>query len=422
MIALPKRLRDIHYGWVIAGAGVLVLLSSIGLGRWSYTMILPGMQAGLGLSYARMGMIGTGNFAGYLIAVLLSPFLVRRHQPRITIVAGLLLIGFSMAIMSQCRDFLSVLLFFSLAGVGSGLANIPMMALTAPWYRSDQRGKATGIVLCGNGLGISFAGFLVPRVNHINGINGWRTDWLILGLIALVVAVTSGLLLRNHPLEMGLEPLGRVPLAAHDENHTNDEKSKSGVLLRLSLLYLAFGLTSSVFGTFIVTSMIHEYGLSESTAGFFWSWVGFCSLLSGVGLGALSDRIGRRYALAAVFTIHAIAYALAGFKLGTSGLAASVILFGLSIFGVPAIVTASLGDHFSGAKVARALSIATLFFAVGQAAGPIAAASMAGPKGIFTITYLAAALITAAAAVFALTLPAMQRNAPPVPQSAADTH
>ena len=420
MIAPSKRLRNIHYGWVIAGAGVLVLLSSIGLGRWSYTMILPGMQAGLKLSYARMGMIGTGNFGGYLLAVLLSPFLVRRYQPRITIVVGLLLIGFSMAAMSQCRDYLSILLFFSLSGIGSGLANIPMMALTAPWYRSDQRGKATGLVLCGNGLGIIFAGNLIPHVNRLYGINGWRVDWLILGMISLAVAVTSALLLRNHPLELGLEPLGSAPLAAHDEDRPGSEKGKRGILLRLSLLYLAFGLTSSVYGTFIVTSMIHEYGLSEGTAGFFWSWVGFCSLFSGVGMGALSDRIGRRYGLVVVFTIHTLAYALAGFKLGALGLAASVILFGLSIFGVPAVITASLGDHFSGAKVARALSIATLFFAVGQTVGPVAAASMAGPKGFFTITYLAAALITAAAAIFALTLPAMHRHAPPASQSAVN--
>jgi MFS family permease len=184
------------------------------------------------------------------------------------------------------------------------------------------------------------------------------------------------------------------------------------VLLRLSLLYLAFGVTSSIYGTFIVTSMIHEYGLSERTAGFYWSWVGLCSLFSGVGFGALSDRIGRGGGLAIVFTVHTLAYALAGLKLGTPGLIVSIILFGLSIFGAPAVVTAAIGDHFRAASVARALSIATLLFAVGQTAGPVLAAAIAGPRGIFTVAYLAAALLTAAAACFALTLPSNSGSAP----------
>jgi MFS family permease len=75
------------------------------------------------------------------------------------------------------------------------------------------------------------------------------------------------------------------------------------------------------------------------------------------------------------------------------------------------VVTATIGDHFGASSVARALSIATLLFAVGQTAGPVAAGAMAGPKGIFTHAYLVAALVAAGAALFALTLPAKRRNA-----------
>jgi fucose permease len=88
-MTLLARLRSIHYGWIIAGTGSLVLFSCLGLARYAYTMLLPGMQAGLGLPYDRMGFIGTGNFTGYLLAVLLSPTLIRRFRPRPTITFGL---------------------------------------------------------------------------------------------------------------------------------------------------------------------------------------------------------------------------------------------------------------------------------------------------------------------------------------------
>jgi MFS family permease len=410
MMAFQKKLRNLHYGWVVAGAGVLVLLSSIGLGRWAYAMLLPGTQAGLHLSYAQMGLVGTGNFAGYLAAVLLSPFLVRRIYPRLTIVVGLLLIGCSMVVMSQCNGFTTLTLFFCLSGVGSGLANIPMVALTAPWYFADQRGKAVGIMLCGNGTGIVLSGFLIPHFNRIYGAEGWRAGWLTMGLIALAVAVAVGLLVRNHPAEMGLQPLGRGPVAMRDGSLPQKLAGSRSVLVRLSLLYLAFGLTSSVYGTFIVTSMIHEYGLTDRLAGIYWSWVGFCCLFSGVGFGTISDRIGRNYGLTLVFGIHTVAYALAGLKLGTAGLIVSVILFGLSIFGAPTIVTAAIGDYFGAAATTRVLSIATLFFAVGQTLGPVAAVAMAGSGAVFTHAYLAAALVTAGAALSAFTLPAKAKS------------
>jgi fucose permease len=82
-----------HYGWIIVFTGALVIFSCVGLARYAYTMLLPAMQSGLGLSYDRMGFIGTGNFSGYLLAVLLSPALIRRFHPRVVIAASLLLVS-----------------------------------------------------------------------------------------------------------------------------------------------------------------------------------------------------------------------------------------------------------------------------------------------------------------------------------------
>ena len=173
---------------------------------------------------------------------------------------------------------------------------------------------------------------------------------------------------------------------------------------------MVVGVTSAIYGAFIVFSMIHEYGLSETTAGFYWSWMGICSLFSGVGFGALSDRIGRRYGLAVVFSVYTVAFALAGFKLGNGAIFVSVLLFGFSIFGSVAIVVTAMGDYFEPSRVAHALSFAFIFSAVGQTVGPVVAGVIAGPQGVFTRAYLISALITAVAALFSLTLPTVARR------------
>ncbi len=69
---MVDRRPTTHYGWVIVVTGFLIIFACIGLARYAYTMLLPSMQSELGLSYDRMGFIGTGNFCGYLLAALIT--------------------------------------------------------------------------------------------------------------------------------------------------------------------------------------------------------------------------------------------------------------------------------------------------------------------------------------------------------------
>jgi sugar phosphate permease len=398
-------LRNVHYGWIIVAAGALVIFTCIGLARFAYTVILPGMQAGLGLSNDRMGFIGTGNFTGYLVAVLLSPPLVRHLRPRAAIVAGLLLVGVCMLGISSSRSFSSVFLCYTLVGMGSGFANIPMMALITYWFHSEQRGKAAGLVIGGNGVGIIFVGFLIPMLNRCYGMDGWRGSWLLLGLISLAVAVCAALLLRNHPSDLGLEPVGRSRSVSPDQLKPHERRGDGGILLRLGLLYLVFGATFMIYGTFIVTTMVKEYGFSVQKAGHYWSWAGFFSLFSGVGFGALSDFFGRKRGLVLVFTVQTAAYLLAGLKLGSTALMVSIVLYGLSVFAIPTIMAAAVADYLGISRAATAFATITIFFAFGQAIGPACAGIIAGATGTFTASYQLASLLTAIAAMFAAVLP-----------------
>ncbi len=395
----------LHYGWIIVAVGSLVLFSCFGLARYAYAMLILGMQVGLNLSTDRMGFIGTGNFVGYLLSVVMAPPVMLRLRPRATISAGLLLLSLCMIGISISHGFYTVLCLYVLVGMGGGFANIPLMALISYWFRSEQRGKAAGLVIGGNGVGIILAGFIIPYLNRLYGAAGWRSGWLVLGLTCLAVAGCAALLLRNHPGELGLEPVGKPVTATESQLVSHEQKGDGAILLRLGLLYLAFGTTFMIFGTFIVTTMVKEYGFSEAKAGLYWSWVGFFSLFSGVGFGAISDRIGRKWGLATVFLLQSAAYLLAGLKLGSTTLAIAVVLYGLAVFAIPAIMAAAVGDYLGLSRAASAFATITLFFALGQSVGPALAGMIAKTTGSFSMAYLLSALITAAAAIFAAMLP-----------------
>ena len=397
--------RKIHYGWVIVATCALGLFSCFGLARYAYSMLLPGMQAGLGLTYDLMGFIGTGNFVGYLLSVLVAPRVMKRLHPRRMASAGLLLIGLGMMAIGLCSAFLPILVLYVLVGVGSGFTNIPLMALITFWFRSEKRGRAAGLAIAGNGIGIVLAGFLIPALNRSFGADGWRSGWMVLGAICLCVAGCAALFLRNHPSDLGLEPVGRMVEASPEQFIHREQKGDGRVLLRLGILYMLFGVTFMVYGTFIVTTMVQEYGLSETKAGLYWSWVGIFSFFSGIGFGALSDRIGRKRGLALVFAVQSAAYLLAGVKAGTAALLLSLVLYGSAVFAIPAIMAAAVGEYLGLNRASSAFATVTIFFGVGQVIGPAGAGIIAKAAGAFTTPYLIAGMLTAFASAFALLLP-----------------
>ena len=405
MTSLPGNARSLHYGWAIIAVGFLVIFVALGLARFSYAVFLPAMHSGLGFSYQRLGFIGTCNFAGYLFAVIFTPFLIRRFLHRATITAGLSLISLCMFGISRSDSFAEVAALYILIGVGGGFANVSMMVLLPHWFRSQKRGKAAGIVCGGSGLGIIFSGFLIPLLNRTGGADGWRSGWLIFSCISLAVALTAALVLRNSPAELGLEPMGAAAPLTPEVFKPRDEKGKGPIMLRLGIIYGLFGVTFMVYGTFIVATMVKEFGFSEAKAGIYWSWVGLFSLFSGVSFGTLSDRIGRNRGLALAFLVQTASYLLAGLHPGPAALVASVLLYGSAFFSIPAIMAASVGDYLGISGAANAFVLITIFFAIGQTIGPGAAGVIAGVTGTFTTTFLVAAALTVLAALLAASLP-----------------
>ena len=407
--------KRLHYGWVIVLAGALTLFACLGLARFAFGMILPSMGKALGLGYDQMGYLGTGNFSGYLASVAAAPWFLRRFGARATVGGGLALIGLCLLLVARSTTFASVFGLYLLTGAGSGLANVSMMVLAGQWVARPLRGRAIGCMLTGNGVGIIASGFLVPAVNLALGPEGWRTSWLVLGGAVLAVACLALALLRNSPAEKGLEPLGaeRGQTAAAFSGAPADDRGILGIVLHLGALYLLFGATYMIYGTFIVTSIVEEYGLAEATAGRFWAWVGFFSMFSGPLFGALSDRVGRKGGIVAVFAVQTLAYGLAGARLGVPALYLSVALYGLAAWAIPTIMGAAVVDYVGPLRAASAFSAVTFFFAAGQTVGPALAGVAAKAAGSFSLSFLAAAALTATGAALATLLRPPRPAGPP---------
>jgi MFS family permease len=402
MLISGSRKQSTHYAWVIVVTGMICIVACLGFGRFALGMLLPSMASTLNLSYSQIGFISTGNFIGYLIAVLLCGRIAERTGSRRLIVAALVIIALSMALISRAHHFITILVLYFITGMGSGAANVPVMGLITAWFDRAIRGRAAGFVVIGSGFAIIISGKLIPWVNRMVGPEGWRLNWLILAGMVGTIAIVASFFLKNRPADLGLEPLGgegKTMTAVSREVRDDRSIYRNRTLYLLGSIYFLFGYTYVIYATFIVTTLVKERGFSETIAGNFWSWVGFLSLFSGPIFGTLSDRVGRKAGLMIVFSFQMLAYLLVAAHLPPLFLYLSIGFYGVVAWSIPSIMVAAVSEYVGVDKALAAFGFITFIFGLGQITGPSVAGVLAEKTGSFSSSFAMAAAFAGSAII-----------------------
>jgi len=370
----------LHYGWIVIFMGLLTTIAAHGFGRMAYTIILPAMKDGLKFDYTQLGLLGTGNFIGYLTMAIVGGFLAARFGTRIVITFALILMGITMMLTGLAQSFGFAFAMRLLTGLGNGAAYVPAMALGSAWFAMERRGFATGIVSAGIGAGTLISGLVVPPILGAFGSNGWRASWYILGGAVLLISGIVFLFIRSRPEEKGLAPVG-----VHQEGNgrtASPSKGKASSLewakiyklpsvWYLGVVYFFYGLSYIIYMVFFAAYLVKEMGLSQAWAGALWATVGGLSIFCGVIWGGISDRLGRSKGAALAYLVLAASYIIYALVKVHFGFYLSAFLFGLTAWSIPTIMAAAAGD-FVGPRLAPAgLGFITLFFGIGQALGPV---------------------------------------------------
>ncbi len=374
-----------RYKWAIVAMAFLAIFGVLGLGRFGYASVLPSMQDALGLSNTQAGALATWNLVGYTSMAVVSGVLASRFGFRLVMTAGLVTVAVAMFLTGFAGGMTSAAAARAFTGFGAGAVNVPAMAITAVWFDARRRGLASGIVVTGSSLGLIVAGPLVPRIIDSFGADGWRVSWFVFAAVAAVLAVLAFLVIRNRPYDAA-QPNHRPVHARLDWRRMH----RSGYAWRLAIAYLTYGVSYFIYLTFFVKRLTGDLGYSDEAAGTLFMALGLAAMFCGVW-GHISDRIGRRYALAIVSLTHAASFALFALWTSTAGLTLSAVLFGITIWSIPGIVTAACGDLYGPALAPNALGFLTVFLGLGQIIGPTVAGAMADATSSFESAYLLAA-------------------------------
>lgn len=256
--------------------------------------------------------------------------------PRVAAMTGGILVGLGFVWVSQTTAYAAWVMGFGVL-VGAGIA-FGYSSATPPaikWFPPNKTGRIAGIVVSGFGLA---SVYIAPLSKYFLAVWGLQKAMLFFGIAFLLIVCCLSLLLQNPP--EGFEPQGFV-----------ERRSNSGVNRRLREMYVPTVMSPREMmktANFWLLWVLYFIGAGAglmvigSVATMAKNALGSNAFLAvallavgnaggRIAAGSLSDKIGRRQTLAAVFFLQALLMFLAIPIVGTES-SGSVILVSLATF------------------------------------------------------------------------------------------
>lgn len=283
-------------------------------------------------------------------------------------------------------------------GFGGAIIWIPAPAIAARTLPPARTGMAVGFIGSGIGIGILFAGQLTRYLNKRSEVGDstevWQQAYRVEFVVAVVVLLAAFFFLRSS---------GDRPGSKGGFGGIGALRSVDG-WVPLTIAYASFGFAYILVIAFLVARLEDDSGFTGDQAAAMFSIVGIASVLGGLVLGPLSDRIGRRTTLIGAFVVFAGCTLL--FLNGSQPwVALAAFGIGAMFSGMPSLVVAHVVDHTTPATYGPAFSAATLAFGVTQMVSPQIGGAIADLTGSFTLVFVLSAVVSCIGALASSRLP-----------------
>ncbi|MEI7429745.1 MAG: MFS transporter [Betaproteobacteria bacterium] len=200
-----------YYRWIILIACMLVYCTSQ-LVRWNYASITKYLMTDLNIGKPELGLLGSAFFYAYAMAqipwgVATDVYGGRRVIPVGIGILSLFLIGFATS-----ATFTEAVVWRAAMGFVAAAGYVPITAVLAKWFTIKERGFAMEMYSGpGGGLGEAATFLLIPVIalllssdSGFFGLTGWRGSTMIMGVVILLIAISSAFMLKSDPTDIGL--------------------------------------------------------------------------------------------------------------------------------------------------------------------------------------------------------------------------
>jgi len=382
------------YGWVVLASAFVIITMAVGT-LFSLAVFLKPLEDSMGWARSSVSAIALLNWIAMGLGSFLAGYLSDRFGARPVVLGGGVLLGAGLILSGRAEALWQFYVSFGvLVGFGVSCFYVPLTVTAIRWFE-HRRGMAAAIVSSGNGLGTLI---IAPLTRWLINAYDWRTAFLILGEIALVVVIPAALLLR------------RAPAAALPASQPATAPGLIARRLWTSRPFWVIALTHFACCAahsgpiFHMVSHAIDQGVAALAAAGTLGISGLTSIIGRVGTGMVADRVGAKRTLVTGLILQAVTIFLYVFARDATTLYALAMVFGVaygSVMPLYAVVTREyFGDRAMGTAYGGVFFISCIGMGIGSYAGGV----IHDLLGSYVWLFLGSGAIGTMAIVLALTL------------------
>ena len=355
--------------------GIAALTIAVGIGRFSYTPILPYMISELNLTTTEAGLIASSNYLGYLLGSLIPIFPQFPKNIRSIFIYSIFISIISLFAMGLTNTFEVFILIRFIHGIFSAFVLILGTSLIVSHVQKKGKIFLGTAHFSGVGLGMALSAIVVSYLGFLNFT--WDELWFSIGILAMMLS---------------FQIIKFTPIQKAEVKY--NLKSKNKTSLGFSLITISYGLYGFgyvAFGTFISTMSRLTPGL-EKTEPYVWFVVGVTGIPSVFFWNWFGSKIGNDIGLFLANLILGLGVLFSVLINNEFGIFISCILFGLSFVPITSMCLLEGQERFSGSFIVST-AILTFSFSIGQMIGPYLSGLLTDYYGSFFFSMIISGIV-----------------------------
>jgi MFS family permease len=375
-----------YYGWVVVTVAFVTMAIGVNT-RTAFSLLYPPILKEFGWE---RGVTAATFSIGFVASTFLAPFigmLMDRAGPRVVIPIGVVLVSAGMALATLVSQPWHLYATLGLLAVGGSvfLSYIGHSLFLPHWF-VRRRGLAIGIAFSGVGVGSIV---LFPWMQRLIESVGWRQACWSLAILLLLVLLPLNLIFpRRRPEDVGLHPDGETgrghagasstsPSNVVDQAWVAVEWTLGRAIKTARFWWLFVSFFGGLFAWYAVqvhqTKYLIDIGFDAYVAAYALGFVPLTGIIGQIGLGHLSDRIGREW----VWTLSGLGYVICYALLLLMQTHPSTLLLYLMVasqgvlgYSLAAVFGAIPAEIFQGKHYGTIFGTLNLASSAGAATGP----------------------------------------------------
>ena len=417
-----RRIRSIHYAWIIVAVSFLALLTVSGI-RSSFGVYLKPFQAELHANRANVALVAS---LSVLVNGMVQPIvgnLLDRYGSRLIAVISLTVAALGLIVSAFAADLWQLYISFGIivAAAAGGPTTTMATVLVTRWF-VKHRGLVMGILSSGTSAGQLV---IIPLAMELNLAFGWRMSYVWLGVGIAILMIPIAILMRSNPKDIGSQPygVGEVEASSQTGQSSTDERrtplaramSTHGFWMLALSFFICGYTTAGLISTHLVAFTV-ERGIDNMTAAAALGVMGAVNVFGTILSGIVTDRIGRKNPLAAIYFGRGLALLFLLLVTDALRLNMFAVIMGLTYIATVPPTAALTAQLFGRLSVGAIFGVIFMIHQIGAALGAYITGLIFDMTGSYSMGLIlgAALCFVAAAMSFSIREKPVSRPAPAI--------